>query len=113
MIPELPEMVAGEWKRIAMETPATDAAPEVLRTLGVRHWVRAAYIKPGERLSASVFAMPAQASAFEARPRWRNEQGSLAFDRDNLFVVLTAAEGIPDLRKFSIALEQAWSEKPR
>lgn len=109
LIPVPPATLGAGWQRITMDTPPVAEAPEPLRALKPAQRVRASYRKDGITIGVEVYAMPSQASAFEAQQKWRNEDGTLAFQSGNLFSVCTAA-GVEQaaLIAFSRTLEEAW-----
>jgi hypothetical protein len=109
LIPVPPARLDGGWQRVTLDTPAAAEAPAVPRLLKPAQRVRASYRKEGVTVGVDAYAMPSQASAFEAQQRWRNEAGSLAFQNGNLFVICASeGAGQPGLIAFSKLLEEAW-----
>ena len=109
LIPVPPSTLAGGWQRVTLDTPPAAAAPEPLEALKPAQRVRASYRLRGSTIFVDAYAMPSQASAFEAQQKWRNEAGALAFHRSNVFIVC-ASEGAEQaaLSAFSKTLEEAW-----
>lgn len=109
LIPVPPSTLAGGWQRVTLDTPPASEAPAVLQDLKPTQRVRASYRLNGINISVEAYAMPSQASAFEAQQKWRNETGRLAFHSGNLFVVCGSIGAEPAaLIAFSRTLEEAW-----
>ncbi len=78
-IPELPETLAIVWRREGLERPPLESAPQAIRSSRPAEWLRTSYRSPASVVLVDVFRMPSQPVSFEARQRWRNEPGSVAF----------------------------------
>ncbi|MBI5280359.1 MAG: hypothetical protein HY858_01665 [Candidatus Solibacter usitatus] len=109
LIPVPPETLDGGWKRIGLETPPLERAPEELRALKPRRWVRTSYTRPGAIVRVDFYAMGSQASAFEARQKWRNEPGAITLQEGNVLAVCSSeTEPLKQLIEFARKLENAW-----
>jgi hypothetical protein len=105
--PELPEELASWWKLEEKTALDPEAAPEVLRELGVTAGVRVVY-EGHPRFEATIFGMRNAGSAFEARQTWRAGVGQAAFHKNKWFVVVnTAGASRQDADRFMNALEAA------
>ncbi len=108
-IPEPPETLAIAWKREGLERPPLESAPQAIRDSRPAEWLRASYRSPASVVLVDVYRMPSQSVAFEARQRWRNEPGSVAFHWRNLFIVCSSStESTQGLAEFSAKLEAEW-----
>lgn len=109
LIPVPPTALGGDWRSSSVSTPDVSGAPESLRALKPVQWVKASY-RAGERMAlVQVFGMPTEASAFEARQKWRNEGASTAFHKGNLFVVCSSESmAMAQLLEFSGLVEREW-----
>ena len=101
---ELPAGLPGGWK-LAGTAEETDV-PELVRQMGLRQALRARYQGNGE-LTARVFTMKAQASAFELVQKWRAAPGMIFFQAGDHFVVLEQPGAAPEaLSQVAKALDQ-------
>ncbi|MGB9609839.1 MAG: hypothetical protein ACPL7M_02620 [Bryobacteraceae bacterium] len=108
-IPELPPQVAIVWKRTGVDRPPPDSLPQALRAAAPAEWVRASYQSYATVVLVDVFRMRSAAAALEARQRWKNEPGSVAFHHRDLFVVCSSPmETTQGLAEFSAKLEAEW-----
>lgn len=82
---ELPGELPGGWK-LTGTTEETDV-PELVRQMGLRQALRARYEGPGE-ITARVFTMKVQASAFELVQKWRAAPGVIFFQSGDHFVLI-------------------------
>mgnify|MGYP000906775260 CR=1 FL=1 len=109
LIPVPPVTLSGGWQRVTLDTPAAGEAPPVLRALKPSQRVRASYRGASITIGVDAYALPSQASAFEAQQQWRKEEGTLGFQSGNLFVVLSSQGAAQDrLIAFSRTLEEEW-----
>ncbi len=109
LIPVPPATLPGGWQRVAFDTPGLRDIPSDLAALKPAHRVRAAYRAGQVNAGVDAFALPSQASAFEAQQKWRPEPGAIAFQHGSLFLICRA-EGLPtpELARFSQTLEDRW-----
>ncbi|MBI5085818.1 MAG: hypothetical protein HZB13_14615 [Acidobacteria bacterium] len=109
LVPAPPETLDGGWKRIGLETPPLEQAPDELRALGPRQWVRTSYTRAASIVRVDLFGMPSDTSAFEARQKWRSQPGALAFHKGGVLAVCSSeTEPVRQLIEFSQTLERAW-----
>lgn len=114
LIPVPPSTLEGGWQRVTLDTPPAAEAPEPLRSLKPAQRVRASYRRNGIQIGVDAYALPSQASAFEAQQKWRNGGDSLGFQNGNVFVVCSSeSAGQAGLVAFSRLLEQTWPGEPR
>lgn len=108
-IPEPPETLAVIWKRRGMERPPLDSAPQAVRAWRPVEWLRVSYRSYSSVVLVDVYRMPSESVAFEARQKWRNEPGTVAFHRRNLLIVCSSSvEPTQGLAEFSEKLEAEW-----
>jgi len=101
---ELPAELPGGWK-LAGTAEETDV-PELVRQMGLRQALRARYQGQGE-ITARVFTMNAQASAFELVQKWRAVPGTIFFQSGDHFVLLEQPGSDPAaLSQVAKALDQ-------
>lgn len=109
LIPVPPESLGGSWTRTGVMTPGLEGVPESLRGLKPAQWVKTGYRQAGRAVQVQIYGMPTEASAFEARQKWRNEGLSTAFHKGNLFVVCsTESMAMAGLLEFSGLVENEW-----
>ncbi len=106
----VPPLTLGEgWQRGGVTTPAVDGAPDSLRALKPVQWVRTSYRKSDLTVAVQLFGMPTEASAFEARQKWRNEGTTTAFHKGNVFVVCSSETvAMAGLLEFTRLVENEW-----
>lgn len=114
LIPVPPATLEGGWQRVTLDTPPAAEAGEPLRALKPTQRVRATYRLNGVQIGVDAYAMPSQASAFEAQQKWRAQAGTLGFHNGNVFVVCSSeSAGQAELIAFSRLLERTWPGAPR
>jgi hypothetical protein len=101
---EFPAELPGGWK-LAGTSEETDV-PELVRQMGLRQALRARYQGQGE-ITARVFTMNVQASAFELVQKWRAAPGTIFFQSDDHFVLMEQPGADPaSLSQVAKALDQ-------
>ncbi|MGJ5818464.1 hypothetical protein [Paludibaculum fermentans] len=109
LIPVPPLALGADWKRTGVETPAVAGVPASLQALKPVQWVRTSYRQLDRMVLVQVFGMSTEASAFEARQKWRNEGNSTVFHKGNLFVVCSSeTESMSILLEFTKLVENEW-----
>ncbi len=78
---------AGVWKLKAVKDLAAADAPEQIRRLGMKRAQSAEYEGAG-RITAQVYEMTSEASAFETEQTWRPVADTVAFHKDSYFAVI-------------------------
>ncbi|MEJ5367068.1 MAG: hypothetical protein WHT08_02035 [Bryobacteraceae bacterium] len=113
-IPDPPEVLAVVWKRVGLERPPLDSAPQAIRAWRPSEWLRVSYRSYASVVLVDVWRMPSESVAFEARQKWRNEPGAVASQwRDLLLVCSSSVESTQGLAEFSARLEAEWLAKAR
>ncbi len=115
-MPLPPQTLQGGWTRAGLEYPPLDQAPEALRALQPRQWLRTSYKRPfaGSAILVDGYSMASEASALEAQQRWKNEPGTVAFHRGSVFVILSSpTDSTQSLVDFSRRIEQEWLSPAR
>ncbi len=108
LIPIPPER-AGGWIRRGLETPAASGAPEPMRRLQPRAWIRAAYYRGDLGIEVSAYGFQAPAGAAEALRRWQPREGACAFVRGLVLVICTSGNADTEtVSEFAGPLEVAW-----
>jgi hypothetical protein len=79
-------MMAGGWRRTAMEHPSVSDAPDPVPRSAVDQFQRATYEGPG-KLDARLYVLDAPAVALELAQRWRPSADTVFFNRGRFFVV--------------------------
>ena len=85
---KFPRNLAQGWTLFEESEIPMSAAPEFVRTLSFKRAWRASYRGPDGVFTTTVYEAPADAVAFEAAQKWRNEAGQMAFHKESYFVVL-------------------------
>ena len=86
----LPSQVAG-WTRSQASSLANEAAPDLIRSLGLKRAVTASYSGP-EVVHVRVYEMNVSTSAFELIQKWRQQNG-LAVYTGPYFIVADPTSG--------------------
>jgi hypothetical protein len=114
LLPVPPETV-GAWKRATVDTPPeSELAPEA-RSLKPTKWVRAVYTQRESAIVLTGYAMPTEASAFEAEQKHPKGSGTAVFRRGAVFASCSSqVEPTAAVLEFITQLEPAWlgAEKP-
>jgi hypothetical protein len=114
LLPVPPEQV-GQWKRATMDTPAEpELAPEV-RNLKPTKWVRSVFTRRESTIVLTGFAMPTEASAFEAEQRHPKGSGTVVFRQGAVFATCSSqTEPTAIVLEFVKELEPVWlgAQKP-
>lgn len=108
-LPEPPESPGEGWRRALFERIPPSGAPETVRALGATGALRARYERGQASVAVEAFLLPGEGAAFEARQKFRQQPGLLAFHKGRAFV--TCASGDLDsaaLIAFARALESTW-----
>lgn len=108
LVPVPPES-AGGWVRRGLETADVADAPEPMRSLRPRVWVRATYFRDRASVEVNAFGFDASAGALESAQKWRTQERSVVSLRGQLFVVYSSIDAGPEnLRGFVRNMEAAW-----
>ena len=75
---------AGPWK---LKQSKEIVAPDTIRRLGAKRAQAAEYEGPG-RLTAELYEMTSSAGALEVEQTWRPSADTVAFHRENYFIVI-------------------------
>jgi hypothetical protein len=108
----LPHALPGNWKLVAQETETPEAAPQVLRDLGLRRTTRARYSGPAE-IDVTVYELASATVAFEARQKWTPVENTVSSHRDSCFVVVRSTGGRSSAIEFLTEFEKQFSCGPR
>jgi hypothetical protein len=107
-----PASLEDGWQRRGYARTSVSAAPELIRALGARDALGAAYVRDPAGVRVEAYLMPAEAAAFEARQKFQQQPGQLAFHNGAVFAVCTSTGLDPkSLIAFSRALESAWFKR--
>ena len=113
LVPVPPES-AGGWVRRGLETADAADAPEPIRGLRPKAWVRARYFRERMSVEVSAFGFEASAGALESAQKWRTTERSLVSLRGRIFVVYSSIDASrSDLQEFVRSLEAAWFASAR
>ena len=108
LIPVPPETVR-EWVRRGVETPDAASAPEPMRSLRPKSWVRAGYFHARRSVQVEAFGFDSSAGALEAAQKWHFREGAVVRLRGQIFLVFSSNEFDQDeLRETARILEAAW-----
>lgn len=100
----------GQWRLV--ESAPDDNPPDVVKQLGLKSAIRARYQGPAGDLIVRSFRMAGQTSAFELVQKWRTVEGTMHFQKDELFVVLEKPGAQPmALNAWAKALDQELRKK--
>jgi hypothetical protein len=103
----LPTALRGGWERVEAVALPAEAAPELVRELGLRRAIRAVYRSRAE-LQVHVYEMTTTAAAFELLQKWRPAENTVYFHYLEYFVVTESDEVDREgLLEFSGFLEHA------
>jgi hypothetical protein len=104
-ISAFPQTLPGNWKLIAQETETPEAAPQVLRDLGLRRTTRARYSGPAE-VDVTVYEVASATVAFEARQKWTPLENAVSSHRDACFLVVRSTAGRASAIEFLTEFEK-------
>jgi hypothetical protein len=108
----LPQTLPGNWKLIAQEAEVPEAAPQVLRDLGLRRTTRARYSGPAE-IDVTVYELASPTVAFEARQKWTPVENSVSSHSGSCFLVVRSTGGRASAIEFLAEFEKQFSCGPR
>ena len=78
---------AGPWKLKQTKDVAPASAPETIRRLGLKRAQAAEYEGAG-RITAELYELTSSAGALEVEQTWRPSADTVAFHRENFFLVV-------------------------
>lgn len=108
LIPVPPE-TAGQWVRRGVETPDTAGAPEPMRGLRPKAWVRAGYYHGRTSVQVEAFGFGSPAGALESAQKWHSHEGAVVSLRGQIFLIFSSSDvSNEDLRQIARTLEAAW-----
>jgi len=84
---DLPRELSGGYRLVNSEILPAEAAPEPIRSMGLRSVRKVRYQGP-EEFQVTVFEMNSGASAFELVQKWKAEPGRLHFHQGSRFILL-------------------------
>ena len=95
--------------RRGMETADVVDAPEPMRSLHPKSWVRARYFRDRMSIEVSAFGFQSTAGALESAQKWRSVERSAVSMHGQVFAVYSSIDASQeDLREFVRNLEAAW-----
>jgi hypothetical protein len=108
LIPVPPEIVGG-WVRRGLETMDVAGAPEPLRSLRPKAWLRAGYFRERMSVQAEAFGFDSMAGALESAQKWHSYAGTVASLHGQVFLIYSSENVDPDvLQEFARTMEAAW-----
>ena len=108
LIPVPPETV-GAWVRRGLETPDVADAPEPMRSLRPKAWVRAGYFRNRMSVHVEAFGFDSTAGALESAQKWHSHEGAAVSLRGQIFLVYSSSDfDQDDLQETARVLEAAW-----
>jgi hypothetical protein len=92
-----------------LETPDVTDAPEPMRSLQPKAWVRARYFRERMSVEVSAFGFEAAAGALESAQKWRSYDRAVGSLRGQVFIVCSSIDADrSSLQSFARSLEAAW-----
>jgi len=101
----LPIQVQRAWLLKHTEALPSEEAPAMIRSLGLRHGIRAVYEGNGS-ITLRLFEMNAEASAFEMIQKWRQQDGLAMYKGPYFFIAAGQGTDQATLSSFLQAFQQ-------
>ena len=105
----VPSESVGGWSKRGLESSVVATAPEPMRSLHPKSWMRVIYMRERMAMQVDSFGFASSAAALESAQTWRSNHGAAVFLRGQVFMVCTSIDaGRAPLLTFSRNLEVAW-----